>query len=226
MHIRGEHVRDRSPDLRAKGPAGVRFACVIAALLILGGRAGAETAPPVPTLEDALLHDPASPAAGNPNGDVTVIVFADYNCPFCRRGDDGLKALISSDRKVRVIYKDWPILAKSSVTAAKVAIASAWQGKYSEVHDALMHMRARPARDEDITQAVIAAGADISRLNRDLDQRDGEIVALIKRNMAEADALGLQGTPVYIIGDTIEASALDAAGFRDAVSRARQASKP
>ena len=130
--------------------------------------------------------------------------------------------MIARDHKVRVVYKDWPILARSSLTTAKIAIAAAWQGKYAEVRDALMKIEARPATNDGISQAVIASGADISRLNRDLDQRDDEIVALLKRNMAEAEALRLQGTPVYIIGDMIEASALDEAGFRDAVARARK----
>jgi len=182
-----------------------------------------DAAPPSDTsLEAALLHDPTCPVAGNPNGDVTVVAFLDYNCPYCKRSDGGLAALIARDPKVRVIYKDWPILAKSSVKAAKIAIAAAWQGKYSEVHQALMRMNARPATDEDISQAVVASGVDISRLNRDLDQRDDEIVALLKRNIAEADALGLQGTPVFIIGNAIEANALDAAGFKDAIAKARK----
>jgi len=200
---------------------------LICALILGAGSANMasaqDAAPPSDTsLEAALLHDPTCPVAGNPNGDVTVVAFLDYNCPYCKRSDGGLAALIARDPKVRVIYKDWPILAKSSVKAAKIAIAAAWQGKYSEVHQALMRMNARPATDEDISQAVVASGVDIIRLNRDLDQRDDEIVALLKRNIAEADALGLQGTPVFIIGNAIEANALDAAGFKDAIAKARK----
>jgi protein-disulfide isomerase len=109
------------------------------------------------------------------------------------------------------------------VTAAKVAIAAQWQGKYAAVHRALMRMTARPATDQDISQAVVASGADVTRLNRDLDTRDDEIVALLKRNIAEADALKLQGTPVYVVGPFIEASPLDAAGFKQLVADARKA---
>ena len=175
------------------------------------------------SLQAALLHDPASPTLGNPDGDVTVVAFSDYNCPYCRKSDSNLAALIDADPKVRVVYKDWPILSKSSVTAAKIAIAAQWQGKYAEVHTALMRMNARPATDEDISRAVVASGVDVAQLNRDLDQRDGEIVALLKRNIAEADALQLKGTPVYVIGPFIEANALDAAGFRQVVEDARKA---
>ena len=175
-----------------------------------------------PSLDAALFDDPAAPVVGNPDGDVTVVAFTDYNCPYCRASDGNLAALIASDAKVRVVYKDWPILAKSSVTAAKIAIAAHWQGKYAAVHQALMRMRARPATDQDISQAVVASGVDVAQLNRDLDKRDDEIVALLKRTMAEADALKLRGTPVYIVGPFVEASALDATGFKRLVSDARK----
>ena len=200
------------------------FCALIFGAMSSAGMARAAESPPSPdaSLEAAVLHDPACPVAGNPSGDVTIVAFLDYNCPYCKRSDSGLAALIARDPKVRVVYKDWPILTKSSVAAAKIAIAAAWQGKYFEVHEALMRMNGRPATDEDISRAVVASGVDVSRLNRDLDRRDDEIVALLKRNMAEADALGLQGTPVYIIGNAIEVNVLDAAGFKDAVAKARK----
>ncbi len=177
------------------------------------------------TLKAALLHDPDAPVRGNPEGDVTIVAFTDYNCPYCRKGDAYLSALIAADPNVRVVYKDWPILAKSSLTAAKVAIAAQWQGKYAEVHEALMRMVARPASDQDISRAVVASGIDVAQLNRDLDRRDGEIVALLKRTMAEAEALQLKGTPVYVIGPFVMANALDASGFRQVVDDARKAAR-
>jgi protein-disulfide isomerase len=196
------------------------------AALLIGASSLAAAAPPEqsspPSFKAALLNDPDSPVAGNPDGDVTVVAFTDYNCPYCRKSDGDLAALIASDAKVRVVYKDWPILAKSSVTAAKIAIAAQWQGKYAAVHQALMRMTARPATEEDISRAVVASGVDVAQLNRDLDKRDNEIVALLKRNIAEADALKLQGTPVYVIGPFLEARALDAAGFKQLVADARK----
>jgi protein-disulfide isomerase len=197
---------------------------LIVAALPLDVAAAQTVQPSPPSLKAALLDDPDSPVVGNPNGDVTVVAFTDYNCPYCRKSDGDLAALIASDAKVRVVYKDWPILAKSSVTAAKIAIAAHWQGKYAAVHQALMRMSARPASDQDISQAVVASGVDVAQLNRDLDKRDDEIVALLKRNIAEAAALKLQGTPVYIIGPFLEASALDVTGFKRLVSDARKES--
>ena len=185
-------------------------------------RAIAAEKPAILSLKDALMHDAASPVVGNPEGDVTIVAFVDYNCPYCRKSEADLDALVTSDPKIRVIYKDFPILAKTSVAAAKVAIAASWQGKYADVHKALMRMNARPATDSDISQAVLASGVNVARLNRDLDKRDGEIVALLKRNIAEADALKLKGTPVYLIGPFITASPLDFPQFKKIVADARE----
>ena len=112
--------------------------------------------------------------------------------------------------------------AKSSVKAAKVAIAAAWQGKYAEVHKALMQMAAMPATDADITKAVVASGINVTRLNKDLARRDGEIVALLKRNIQEADALKLTEPPVYLIGPFMTASALNLPQFKQIVADARE----
>ena len=168
------------------------------------------------------MHDDASPIVGNPEGDVTIVAFTDYNCTYCRRSEAELDALVSDDPKIRVIYKDWPILAKSSLAAAKVAIAAGWQGKYAEMHKELMKRKAGTLNDVDISIAALAAGVDVPRLNRDLDTRDGEIVLLLKRNIQEADALQLKGTPVYLIGPFITAFPLDLPQFKKIVADARE----
>ena len=185
-------------------------------------RAIAAEKPAILSLKDALFHDAASPSIGNPDGDVTIVAFVDYNCAYCKRSEADLAALVDDDPKVRVIYKDWPILSKTSLAAAKVAIAADMQGRYADMHKALMRMRAHPANDADISQAAVAAGVDIPRLNRDLDERDGEIVALLKRNIQEADALQIKGTPVYLIGPFITASPLDLPQFKKIVADARE----
>ena len=172
-------------------------------------------------LERLVLHDPASPTAGNPNGDVTIVAFLDYNCPYCRRSTPQLDAFLKSDPKVRVVYKDWPILAASSTTEAKVALAAGYQGKYAEAHDALMAIKIRPATKEAIKAAMQSAGIDVDRLNKDLGVHNDDIDATLARNNAEAEALGFQGTPVFLIGPFKLAQELDADGFRQAVADAR-----
>lgn len=177
--------------------------------------------PDVLSLQDALLHDAAAPSLGDPDADVTVVAFIDYNCGFCKKSEAGLEALLREDPRVRVIYKNLPFLAKSSAAEAKIAVASAWQGKFAEVHHALMGLQGGAAEDDDISRAVVSAGVDLPRLNRDLDRRDAEIVALLKRNIAEADALGIKGTPVYLVGPFMTASPLDLDQFRKLVAAAR-----
>lgn len=174
-------------------------------------------------LVESVLNDPAAPVGGNPKGDITIVAFLDYNCPYCRRATPELNKFIASDGHVKVIYKDWPILAPSSIVAAKVAIAANYQGKYQAAHDALMAIKSRPATLPAIKAAVQSAGIDIVQLDKDLAAHNADIGALLQRNIAEADALHLQGTPVFLVGPYLIAGGLDEAGFRKAVGRARAA---
>ena len=174
-------------------------------------------------LVSRVLDDPATPVGGNPNGDITIVAFLDYNCPYCRRATPELDKFIASDPKVKVIYKDWPILAPSSVIAAKVAVAANYQGKYQVAHDALMAIKLRPVTLPAIKVAMQSAGIDMARLDKDLAAHNNDIGKLLERNLAEADALHLQGTPVFLVGPYLIAGGLDEAGFRDAVARARAA---
>ena len=126
----------------------------------------------------------------------------------------------SCDPKVRVIYRDWPIFGEASIAAAKVAIASKWQGKHAAVHDALM-VTPRPLDEAAIKAAAIKAGADWPRLQADLKAHHGEIEALLARNNDQAESLGLQGTPAFIIGNYLVEGGMDLAGLRAAVAKVR-----
>jgi protein-disulfide isomerase len=174
-------------------------------------------------LVESVLNDPATPVGGNPKGDVSIVAFLDYNCPYCRKATPDLDKVVAADGHVKVIYKDWPILAPSSVVAAKVAIAANYQGKYQQAHDALMAIKLRPVTLPAIKAAVQSAGVDIAQLDKDLAAHNADIGALLQRNIAEADALHLQGTPVFLVGPYLIAGGLDEAGFRGAVAKARAA---
>jgi protein-disulfide isomerase len=167
---------------------------------------------------DAILDDPEAPVAGNPDGDVTIVAFMDYNCPFCKRSSPDLESFIRADGKVRLVYKDWPILAKSSVYGAQLALAAKYQGRYQAAHIALMGIRGGNASEASMTRAVRAAGVDMNRLEADLKAHEGGIAALLERNQRQAKALGLEGTPVYLIGPFMVAKALDADEFKEIVA--------
>ncbi|MDE3175515.1 MAG: DsbA family protein [Pseudomonadota bacterium] len=172
---------------------------------------------------ELILNDPDSPVAGDPHGDVTIVAFLDYNCPFCKKSTPALEKVVAEDGHVRLVYKDWPILTKASVDGAKMALAAKYQGKYHEAHVAMMALKGR-STVEQMSAAIAAAGVDMARLQADLDAHLSDIAALIKRDNDEAEALGLEGTPVFLIGPFKVAAALDEDGFKRTIeqTRARQ----
>ncbi len=167
---------------------------------------------------DAILNDPATPVAGNPAGDVTIVAFMDYNCPFCKKSSPDLERFVNDDGKVRLVYKDWPILTDASVYGAHLALAAKYQGKYREAHVAMMSIRGQKVDDASLRAAIQGAGIDMALLDADLKAHDADIAALLKRNMSEADSLGLEATPVFLIGPFKVAKALDYDEFKATVA--------
>ncbi|AWI88385.1 MULTISPECIES: DsbA family protein [Methylobacteriaceae] len=170
---------------------------------------------------NAILNDPEVPVSGNPKGDLTIVAFLDYNCPFCKKAEPDLLRLVKADGRIRLVHKDWPILGDASVYGAQLALAAKYQGRYDEVHHALMAIPGRKLPKERMLEAVAASGVDVARLEEDRKAHQAEIGALLQRNLDQADALGLQGTPVFLIGQLKVAAALDYDGFKQAVVQAR-----
>lgn len=195
----------------------------------LGAVALAGSVAPVSAADDLsaemILNDPDAPVGGNPKGDVTIVSFFDYNCSFCKRTVDPLNVVLKSDGGIRHVYKDWPILAPTSVYGATLALAAKYQGKYEQAHNAMMAIDGGRVPEDKMRNAVKSAGLDMARLDADAKRHNGAITKLLKRNNAQAEGLGLQGTPVFLIGQFLVASALDEAGFRQVVKDAREASK-
>jgi len=170
---------------------------------------------------EAILNDPEAPVGGNPKGDVTIVAFEDYNCPYCKKSEPALEKLIEDDGHIRLVYKDWPILSKTSVYAAIVALGAKYQGKYEVLHRAFMRIRGH-ADNAMIDRAVHESGVDIARLNKDIAAHSEEIHAIIRRNNAQALGMGFQGTPVFLVGPYLVAAALDYNGFRKVVAQVRE----
>jgi protein-disulfide isomerase len=174
---------------------------------------------------DSVLRDPEIPALGNPKGDVTIVEYFDYQCPYCRKVDPELMRVAQEDGKVRVVFKDWPIFGAASTYAAKMALASKYQNKYPEAHKALISAKSK------LTETVVRdllekAGVDVARTIADLQANQKAIDALLARNNAQAEAFGFQGTPAFIVGTFRVPGVLDAAGFKQAISDARKAAIP
>lgn len=174
--------------------------------------------------EAMVLRDPDVPVTGNLDGDIAIVEWFDYQCPYCRKVEPELRQVVKDDGKVRLVLKDWPILGPVSVTAARMALASKFQDKYHAAHDAMMgnHSRLTEAR---IDELLAGAGVDMDRLRRDLSGRARQIDAILARNNAQASAFGFQGTPAFIVGHFRVPGVLTMEQFKLAIADARKANK-
>ncbi len=156
------------------------------------------------TAEKARLVDPAtSVVVGNPQGDVTIVEFMDYNCGFCKRAADDVRALAKDDPKLKIVIKDFPILGPDSVEASRVALAvkSQLQGqKYFDFHAKLMATKGRINAAKALEVAK-EAGVDVERAKKDME--GPAVRAAIEDTVALGDRLGLTGTPAFILGDEV-----------------------
>lgn len=167
-----------------------------------------------------LLDDPNAPVIGNPDGDVTVVEFFDYNCPYCRSAKTELDGLLSSDSNVRVVLREWPVLGEGSVFAARAALASRQQGKYEEFHNALMTMQGR-AEEQSVIRVAQSVGLDIDQLRRDMDAP--EVAEHLQVTSGLGRALGFTGTPSFVIGENLAPGLIRADQMQSLVSAARAA---
>ena len=166
-----------------------------------------------------ILHDPAAPVGGNPDGDVTLVEFFDYNCPYCRRVAPSVAELVETDPDLRVVYKEYPILGPGSQFAARAALASAKQGKYASFHHALMEADGQ-VTEQTVIEVARTVGLDIERLRADME--DPAIQEAIARNLQLANALGITGTPSFIIGQELVPGAVDLGTLLGLIDRARE----
>ena len=191
--------------------------------LALGLASTAARAEEETVLTEALvLRDPDIPVAGNANGDVTIVEYFDYQCPYCRKLEPELRQVVQDDGKVRLIWKDWPILGPISVVATKMALASKYQDKYTQAHDAMMGVNSKLTEPR-IRELLAGAGIDMDRLDRDLAANETAIKAIVARNNDQAEAFGFNGTPSFIVGKFRVPGVLTMAQFSEVISDARKA---
>jgi protein-disulfide isomerase len=168
---------------------------------------------------DEILNDPAAPVGGNPDGDVTLVEFFDYNCPYCRRVAPTVAEIMATDSDLRVVYKEFPILGPGSTFAARAALGAQKQGKYAPFHEALM------AAGESLDEAEvleIAREIDLDTERLEQDMQDPAIQEAIARNLQLANALGITGTPSFVIGQEVVPGAVDRRTLQGLIARARR----
>lgn len=157
---------------------------------------------------------------GNPKGDVSVVVFFDFACPYCKQAHKDVERLAAQDKGIRVVYRDFPVLSPASDEAAMAALSAAEQGKYVKFHDAMFETPGKVAHERTVA-IVRATGLNEVRTAHDLDSP--ALKAEITKNLNLGRALGLTGTPSYVIGDRILAGAVGYEKLKEAVAEARQA---
>jgi len=172
----------------------------------------------IASLKSELLSDPATPVGGNPAGDVAVVEFFDYRCPYCKAMAPDLAKALAADGKVRLVYKEFPILSPTSVVAAKAALAARYQDKYVVFHDRLMGVQGT-LDESQIYSTAADAGLNVARLKADMERP--EITEAIARNYSLADKLDIQGTPAFVIGDQLLDGVSTADELAAAIKRAR-----
>lgn len=172
--------------------------------------------------EAAVLHDPDNPVFGNSDGDIAIVEWFDFNCPYCRKLEPELRQVVQDDGKVRLVLKDWPILGPVSVAAARIALACKYQDKYMQAHDALIGVSSRLTEPR-IDEILKDAGIDLDRAKHDLVANGKAIDAMLARNNAQAEALGFRGTPSFIVGKFRVPGALTIAQFEQVIADARKA---
>lgn len=166
---------------------------------------------------ELIERDPGAPVLGNPEGDVTLVEFFDYNCPYCKRVAGDVKKLIEQDGNVRLVYREWPILGEGSVFAARAALASRQQGKYEEMHWALMSLKR--ADEKSVLEAANRLGLDLDKLKADMNSADIDKHIDISNQLTQA--LGITGTPSFTIGDSLIAGAVPLSQLQKAVADQR-----
>jgi len=172
--------------------------------------------------EALVLRDPDIPAAGNIDGDITIVEYFDYQCPYCRKLEPELRQVVQDDGKVRLVLKDWPILGPVSVIAARMALASKFQDKYIQAHEALIGVNSKLTEPR-MRELLAGAGIEIERLDRDLVTNTKAIDAIIARNSDQATAFGFKGTPSFIVGKFRVPGILTMAEFDQVIADARKA---
>jgi len=172
----------------------------------------------IATRQNDLLNDPSSPVSGNLKGEITLVEFFDYRCGYCKRAADAVTQLQKEDTRVRVVYKDFPILGEPSELAAKAALASKAQGKHQAFHEALLASKGEMNKDS-ILSIASEVGLDTKRLEADMAKPEWQTA--IDRNRALAKDLGINGTPGFIVGNELVPGALDLKGLKDLIARVR-----
>jgi len=174
---------------------------------------------------EAIFRDPHSPVVGNPAGDITLVEFFDYNCGYCKRMLPAIVDLVKTDPKLRVVFKEWPVLSEGSADAARIALGvlKVAPEQYMDFHVELM---AQPGGNEGIGEERALQVADELGIDTDAvlaASKEPSIDEAIAENFRVAEALGLRGTPSYVVGNEVIPGAVSFETLQEKIAEAREA---
>ena len=170
--------------------------------------------------KEEVFNDADSPVLGNPKGDVTLVEFFDYRCPYCKAMADQIADVVKADGKTKLVMKEFAVLGPESVTAAKAALASREQKKYEEFHRALMRLK-EPLTEKTLMKTAADVGINTDKLKKDMD--DPKIDTILKNNLKLAHDLNVDATPTFVIGDQIVTGAIPSQNLKQLIDQTRKA---
>lgn len=185
------------------------------ALLFSGGAPSAQEL----SIDD-VLFDPVNPVLGNPDGDVTIVEFFDYQCPYCKSNHPALTETVAADGNVRLVMKDWPIFGAPSIRASQLALGAASIDAYEAASTALMATQGR-LTEKAVEQTLKDAGLDVAAIDKAYRSERAKWDGLMARNGNQAAQLGIRGTPAFIVGTTIYSGAMSGDDLKKAIAQAR-----
>jgi len=194
--------------------------CAAGAYAVGGTTVSAQDNPMPKELREALEREPNAPVLGKGNGDITLTEFFDYNCPFCRASVDDVHRLISEDKNLRVVFREWPVFGEGSVFSTKASLAALKQKKYWQFHTALMAIKGE-ANETTAIKVAQQVDLDLHRLREDMESP--EVLGHIEHSMALANHMGLMGTPTFIAGNEALFGKQSHSDLRGLVQRGRAA---
>jgi protein-disulfide isomerase len=172
--------------------------------------------------EDEVFRDPDAPVLGNPKGDVTIVEFFDYQCPYCKKSHPDVESVVTEDGNVRLIMKDWPVFGDVSVFASQAVLGANELGAYKQAMETLMATPGSLSQD-DVKRLLTSAGLDLSKVAEAVRRNDKKISDLLTRNYNQALAFNFGGTPSFVIGRASSSGVLSKDELQDLIKQARAA---
>ena len=170
--------------------------------------------------KEEIYFDKDAPVLGNPKGDVTLVEFFDYQCPYCKKSHPTVKKLVEKDGNIRLVLKDWPVFGGASIFAAQAVLGAAQIGQYEKAMEALMGTSGK-LTEEVVEKALTGAGVKMQDIVTAVNKHSDKISGLLDRNYNQALALNFVGTPSFVIGSHIYPGVLDEKGLKEAIVTAR-----